>query len=84
MDNTFQKIAGKRVWRQEAKLEAFAIVPVSGDETLNQGSVGKAGGCRFPPESFEYRMYFILSLLFVLQPTATQVSQAFRSHNLRT
>lgn len=28
-------------------------------------------------------MYFILSLLFILQPTATQVSQAFRSHNLR-
>lgn len=27
--------------RQEAKLEAFAIVPVNGDEILNQGSVGE-------------------------------------------
>lgn len=74
----------KRVWRREAKPEAFAIVPVSGEEILNQGSVGK-GEKRGPISSWVLQVQNVFhSSPFALWPTATQQFQTFRSHYLRT
>lgn len=61
----------KRVWRQEAKLEAFAIVPVSGDEILSQ--VGVSEGERRElsssgPTSVKCISFFPFCWLLSLQP----------------
>ena len=51
----FKRLQARGSGGRKLKLEAFAIVPVSGDETLNQGSAGKAGGADFllSPSSIE-------------------------------
>jgi len=47
-------------------------------------SIRKRGGGRFPLEFYKHRVYFILSLLFALQPIATQLFQALIKQYLKT
>ena len=66
----FKRLQARGSGGRKLKLEAFPIVPVSGDETLNQGSAGKAGGADFllSPSSIECISFFPFCLSFSLQP----------------